>query len=109
MRIPPTLPPPRAISLPRNRVRRWGIRIRAQRSEHGYGPPAAAGIMSTATSEPRAHGELSRGLAGEREREREGYAREARELPTKTLAPTTMCTPDPDASSVITATPVPRT
>ena len=51
MRIPPTLPPPRAKSLLRFGVRRWGIRFRAQRSEHGNGPPAAAGIMSTATSE----------------------------------------------------------
>ena len=51
MRIPPTLPPPRAKSALRFGVRRWGIRIRAQRSEHGYGPPTAAGIMSTATCE----------------------------------------------------------
>ena len=50
MRIPPTMPLPRAKSALRFGVRRWGIRFRAQRSEHGNGPPAAAGIMSTATN-----------------------------------------------------------
>ena len=60
MRIPPTLPLPRANSALRVGVRRWGIRFRAQRSEHGNGPPAAAGIMSTATSERGERGERAR-------------------------------------------------
>ena len=82
MRIPPTLPPPRAKSALRFGVRRWGIRFRAQRSEHGNGPPAAAGIMSTATSERaseratrrrrghRGTGDYGRAGDGRRERER---------------------------------------